>query len=111
MIRNPETIAGSLGACSLQHMDSQTRLSNVIDIRQARSYEAHSADRYLNIRAFMDHFSVSYATAKNWARGYYYRAGGKVPYPNGPMPHLKTPGGALRFKIGECEEWLRAASA
>lgn len=85
--------------------------ANVFDIRLAKSYVPTEADRYVDIHRFVEHFSVSRGAVKNWAQGFYWLKGEKVYYPQGPMPHVKTPGGHFRFNLEECEAWFASEQA
>jgi hypothetical protein len=60
--------------------------------------------------AVMHHFSLSRATVKNYANGYFMRNGERQAYEKGPMPSIKLPGGRRRFNLDEAEAWLRASS-
>lgn len=87
-------------------MSTQPAVENVFDIRQARSHKQRLEDRYVDMDALIFHFSISRSAAKNYLRGGFVKNGEFRPYPQGPMPHLKTPGGRLRFNLRDCEEWM-----
>ena len=81
-------------------------MSNVVGIHRAKSFVAKPEDRYVDRATFMHHFSLSKTTVTNYVNGYFLKNGEKIKYPNGSMPHLRLPGGGLRFNLQSCADWL-----
>lgn len=78
----------------------------VIDIQRARSYSPPTGNRWVDRRVIMDHFSLSEKTISNYMQGFYIKNKEKHFYKSA-MPHLRLPGGGVRFNLRECEDWLK----
>lgn len=81
-------------------------MAEIVDIRDAPSF-VPMHDRWVGAAAIMEHFSLSEKTIQNYTAGSYRKNQLQHEYPQGPMPHLVLPGGGKRYKIAECEAWIR----